>query len=362
MRKIFILIMCFFICACSKTILASREVIIDEYVPDSKKLKLTMVGDALIHTPIYKSVYENGKYNFDPIFDEFKSSIRESDLLYYNQETIIGGESLGYSGYPRFNTPASFAETMVNMGFNLVSRANNHTLDMGESGILNACNFWNRYKHVLTSGSACTMSERNPSIFETNEIKYALLSYTTTTNGLVSPNDYYVNLYDEEIVKEDINKVRNDADIVIVAMHWGVEYAKIPNDEQIKIAEYLSKLGVDIVIGTHPHVIEPITWIGNTLVIYSLGNFISNQTTTNEYARRIGLMVNIDITKTVVDHETRVTLDNLNTELIYTYKKDNKFKVIPFSKMNDTILKDYKTYKTKYDSIIKYYDNTINTN
>ena len=190
-------------------------------------------------------------------------------------------------------------------------------------------------------------------------IKYTLLSYTTYTNGLRSKNDYYVNMYSEEKVKEDISKAR-DADLIIVAMHWGSEYKSLPNEEQIAIGEYLASLGVDIIIGTHPHVIEPIKWIGDTLVIYSLGNFISSQSNVNDYNRLIGLLVNVDIIKTTVHDEVRITLDNLNAELIYTYyKNQSNYKVIPFSKLDNSILKDYKNYKVKYESIVKYYDNSI---
>ena len=140
MKKLFIPIICFFVCSCSLGQMVYREVIIDEFIPTSSKLTLTMVGDALIHSPIYMDSYENGIYDFDKMFTELKSEFSSSDLLYYNAETIIGGDMLGFSGYPRFNTPEAFGRTMINMGFNIVSRANNHTLDKGESGILNSCN------------------------------------------------------------------------------------------------------------------------------------------------------------------------------------------------------------------------------
>lgn len=360
MKKIFLLIICFLLCSCSlKQVF--KEVIIDEFEPTSTKLTLTMVGDALIHSSIYKYAYENGIYNFDKIFTEYKTELTNSDLLYYNQETILGGETLGFSGYPRFNTPEEFGNAMINMGFNIVSRANNHTLDKGEAGILNSCNFWNKHPNVLTHGSACTKDERdNPKVMYKNDISYAMLSYTTTTNGLVSPNDYYVNIYSDEIAKQDIEALRKDVDILLVAMHWGDEYRSIPNEEQKRIANFLSTLNVDIVIGTHPHVIEPLEWIDDTLVIYSLGNFISSQTNANNYARLIGLQVNLDIIKTVTKDKTDIKLTNLNTELLYTfYKNTSNYKVIPFSKLDETILPDYKNLKNKYNAIVKYYDNNI---
>lgn len=364
MKKISLLfIICFLLCGCSKTTSVFRGVIIDDYNPSSTKIRMTMVGDALIHSNIYKDAYRDGKYDFGSIFEDVTSEFKKSDILYYNQETIIGGARLGYSGYPRFNTPEEFGRTMVGLGFNMVSRANNHTLDKGEAGILNSCNFWNNYPNVLTSGSACTEEEaRHPRIAEMNDIKYALLSYTTSTNGLISPKPYYVDVYSDEKVTEDVLKVREEVDLIVVAMHWGDEYSSLPNEEQIRIGELLASLGVRIVIGTHPHVIEPIRWIGDTLVIYSLGNFISSQAQIDDYSRQIGLLVNVDVIKTSTKDRTKVELANLNTHLLYTYYKNrSNYRVIPFSKIDDTILKNHVVLKEKYNSIVKYYDSSIDT-
>ncbi len=364
MKKIFVLvIICFLLCSCRREKAVIKEVVLDDDWPSSTKITLTMVGDALIHSNIYKDAYENEKYNFSKMFEDLASEFKNSDLLYYNQESIIGGGRLGYSGYPKFNTPEEFGRTMIEYGFNMVSRANNHTLDMGEAGVLNSCNFWNRYPNVLSSGSVCTKEESiHPKVAEIDGIKYSLLSYTTSTNGLKSPNDYYVNIYSDEKVTEDILKVREEVDIIIVAMHWGDEYSTLPNDEQKRISNFLSSLGVKIIIGTHPHVIEPIEWIGDTLVIYSLGNFISSQSQVDDYNRLIGLLVNVDIVKTTTKDKKRIELRNLNTELLYTYYKNrSNYRVIPFFKLNDAILPGYGNLKDKYNSIIKYYDSSIET-
>lgn len=360
MKKLIMLIICLLTCSCTLSVF--DEVVIENDEPQIKSLTLTMVGDALVHTPIYKSAYSGGKYDFSSMFEPLRSSLTRSDLLYYNQESILGGESLGLSGYPLFNTPEEFGKNMIFLGFNIVSRANNHTLDKGEAGIFNSCNFWNKYPGVLTHGSACTKDEADhPRIMEANGIKYTMISFTMATNGLVSPNDYYVNIYSDAMALEYVERVRDDVDVLLVAMHWGDEYKSTPNAEQIRVSEYLASLGVDIIIGTHPHVIEPIRWIGDTLVIYSLGNFISNQSITKNYDRRIGLMVHVDLIKTTLDGRSSTILDNLRTELIYTHSYNKRYRVIPFSKLDDSILPSYKTLKTKYDSIIKYYDNNINT-
>ena len=147
-------------------------------------------------------------------------------------------------------------------------------------------------------------------------------------------------------------------------MHWGIEYQLTPNSYQKDMANFLASQGVDIIIGTHPHVIQPIEWIDDTLVIYSLGNFISAHEVVN-IDNRVGLMTSIDITKKVSsNNEIEITLDNLNNELLYTYYTKNyqDFKVIPFSKLTDEYLKDYKSIATKYIDIVKKLDQTIKIN
>lgn len=197
-------------------------------------------------------------------------------------------------------------------------------------------------------------------IFTKNNITYTMLSYTCMTNGLVSPNDYYVN---EVKVKSEIEALRDKVDVLMVAMHWGDEYKSLPNDTQKQIAHYLASLKVDIIIGTHPHVIDPIEWIDKTLVIYSLGNFVSSQNKLSDYNKLIGLDAHVDIVKTDIDGDASIKLTNLNTDLIYTYFKNyTNFEVIPFSIINDAYLKDYTYYKDKYNKIIKTYDKNIVTN
>ena len=200
-----------------------------------------------------------------------------------------------------------------------------------------------------------------------------MLNYTYGTNGIKVPSgkDYLVNIWPcngtnpstdtkyqeyKEIVKEDIERVRNKVDILIVAMHWGVEYTHIPTDYQVDMANYLSSLGVNIIIGTHPHVIMPVTYIDDTLVIYSLGNFLSAQETNYDNNTTIGLMSMIKITKHIdKDNNISVKLSNLDNDLIYTYSKNNKdYKVIPFSNPDiKTYLDDYERLYDKYSKIVK---------
>ncbi len=333
-----------------------------------ERLSLIMVGDALLHSSLYRDGYQNGTYDFTSQLELIKPEIQKHDLAFYNQESILGGTSIGLSDYPNFNSPQEFGDAMIDAGFNLVSLANNHTMDRGVTAIQNSCDYW-KTKDVLTAGSYCSAEDAEEiKIKEKNGIKYTMLAYTYGTNGITVPSDkpYLVNLYSDELAKADIEKVRDKVDLLIVSMHWGTEYRSEPTEEQKREAEYLSNLGVDIIIGTHPHVIEPITYINDTLVIYSLGNFISAQSTNNDYNTMVELMTSVDVVKTTKDGQSEIKLENLNNELLYNYyQKDSRwhnFKVIPFSQMNETYNSDYKRLYEKYSSVVRMYNPDIEIN
>ena len=327
-----------------------------------------MVGDALLHSSVYNDAYKNGVYDFSSQLEFIKPIIQKYDLAFYNQETILGGKELGLSDYPTFNSPWEFGNAMIDAGFNLVSLANNHTLDKGEKAVLKSCEFW-QDKDVLTAGSYCSNEEANEiKIREKNGIKYTLLAYTYGTNGIPVPQgkEYLVNLYSDEKVKHDIEQVKDKVDLLMVSMHWGTEYKTEPTEEQKRQAEYLSSLGVDIIIGTHPHIIEPITYINDTLVIYSLGNFISAQSTNNDYNTVIELMTSVDVIKEEKKGQITIKLDNLNNELLYNYYQKGSrwtnFKVIPFSQMNASYNSDYQRLYNKYSEVVRMYNKDIPIN
>ncbi len=348
----------------SENVKAQQEVVeekevIEEIKETKKTMSLIMVGDALIHDSIYNdAAIGNNQYDFKKMFVDIEPLIKDYDLRYYNQETIIGGKDLGLSNYPLFNSPDEIGSDLVDIGFNMVSLANNHSLDKGERGLNYSVNFWNSQEGVVTAGSYASWEDRdNIKIHEMNGIKYAFLSYTVSTNGLYLPEgkEYLVNVYSDELAKKDIESIRDKVDVVIVAMHWGNEYTHTPTYEEKRIAQYLSSLGVNLIIGCHPHVIQPVDYIGDTLVIYSLGNFISSQRSLG-LAKIIGLMVGLDI---VVD-QGKVTFENINYELLFTYDNRYKdFKIIPFSNLNNDILNNYEQIKEEYMDIVEsevYYD------
>jgi len=335
-----------------------EPIIKEEIVPEPKELSLLMVGDVLIHRSVYNdALKKDGTYDFTKMFTDIKDVVSQHDLAFYNQESIIGGKKLGYSAYPRFNSPKEIGDAMVDMGFNLVSLSNNHTMDKGTKAITHSLNYW-KTKDVLTAGSYLSQEERNAVVIrEKNGIKYALLAYTTVTNGLKnqSGKEYMWNIYDEETVKKDVEKLKNQVDVLMVSMHWGVEYTNTPNESQRKIAKYLASLGVDIVIGHHPHVIQPIEYIDNTLVLYSLGNFISAQDTKD---RLTGAMVSVKIT---IDEENNINYSDLNAQLVYTYynKSWRNFKIYKYQNLNTELLSNYKTMYTKYNNILTSLDKSV---
>ncbi len=338
----------------SESVENQEQITNQDTLPQSKekRMSLVAVGDALIHGAVYMDAdIGGGNYDFSKMFTEVAPLIKDYDLKYYNQETIIGGKNLGVSHYPRFNSPDEIALNLMDIGFNLVSLANNHTMDMGEEGILYSVNFW-RNKDVVVSGQSDSFEDRdNIKIYEQNGIKYAFISYTEMTNGLPVPagKEYLVNVYSDEQAKIDIESVRDKVDVVIVAMHWGEEYTHTPTYSQKKEAQYLSSLGVNLIIGSHPHVIMPVDYVNDTLVIYSLGNFISGQSPLG-LDKIIGLMVGMDI----VVKDKKVTFENIDYKLLYTYCVNDirNYKVIPFDNLTDDVLNGHDKIEQEYMDIV----------
>lgn len=362
-----------------------EEIEKEEQVLDEEQVyeaTMIMVGDNLIHDKIYNEALKNGMgntYDFKPMLEMIKPIVSRYDIAYYNQETVLGGSEIGVSSYPAFNSPYEVGDAMIDAGFNLVSLATNHTLDRGEKAVLNSRNYWSGQEQVLAVGSYDSFEEKEKErIFTKNQITYTMLNYTYGTNGIMLPNgkEYLVNIWpvtgnfpSEDLeyqnyksqVKQDVDNLREQVDVLIVAMHWGIEYQDSPNEYQKDMAKYLASLGVDIVIGTHPHVVQPIEWIDDTLVIYSLGNFISAHEVVN-MANRVGLMSSVVIRKKVANNgKASIQIVQLENELLYTYYTNTyqNFKVIPFHLMKEEYLLNYKEVYEKYKNIVQEMDDNI---
>ena len=326
-------------------------------------LSIVMVGDALIHWGVYNDAKQSdNSYDFKPMLSTVKPIISKYDLAYYNQETILGGSSLNYSSYPRFNSPQEVGDAFIDAGFNMVSLATNHTMDKGEIGVLNSNEYWKNKENIAYSGSWASEEERENSIikvYEKNNIKYGFISYTIWTNGLETPTgkEYLNNVYSEEKARDDIQKIRDKVDFLIVAMHWGTEYSFNVDYKQEQIANFLSNEGVDLIIGSHPHVVQTVEYINNnkTLVIYSLGNFISDQ---NDVDNFTGLMMEATLNKKIDENNNIVlSIDNPKAELVYTTTKringiNHEFRIIPYPLLNNEQLPNYLNYYDKYKNIV----------
>lgn len=289
---------------------------------EKSEVKIVMVGDVLLHDRIFENCKTDEEYDFNPLFQNVKDKIQESDIAIVNQEVIIGGEELGISGYPAFNAPTEVADALYDTGFDVVCHGTNHALDKGRNGILNCLSYWNStYPAIKILGINDSPEKRNElCIIEKNGIKFAILNYTYGTNGISLPDGmpYAVNLLEESSVRADIRRAESEADFTIVCPHWGTEYRLESDSYQKKWTEIFLEEGVDLVLGTHPHVIEGIENITSEdgshsmLVYYSLGNFVNWTSGTGDGTsnRMLGGMAEVTISK------------NENTALISDYTVD----------------------------------------
>ena len=233
---------------------------------DQPEITLVMVGDILLHTPVAESGrLENGGYDFSAVFAEMKGEIQEADLALVNQEVIIGGEELGVSGYPAFNAPYELGDALADTGFDVVLHATNHALDKGKKGIVNCLSFWREnYPDMAVLGiHDREEGQQEIYIYEQDGIQIAILNYTYGTNGIPLPADmpFAVDMLDRERVAEDLRRAGELADFIVVCPHWGTEYVLNATKEQEDWAAFFAANGADLILGTHPHVIEPIEWI-----------------------------------------------------------------------------------------------------
>ena len=243
---------------------------------------LLAAGDNLIHNTIIKWARTVDAYDFSPAYESIKGLVQSADMAFINQETPMAGDSIAFSGFPRFNSPSNVAYAVRAAGFDIVNFANNHVLDKNEAGLLATLELLNRLELTVIGANRSEEERSRIRITEAGGVRFAWLSYTYGTNGIPVKHRWMVNLIDREVIEADVLAAKSQADAVIVSMHWGNEYKTRPSAQQKDLAKFLADLGVTLVIGHHPHVLEPVEWIsgasgGETLVAYSLGNLISSQ-------------------------------------------------------------------------------------
>lgn len=280
------------------------------------EINIVMTGDVLMHdTLIENGRSDDGSYCYDQFFENILPDIDAADIRIVNQETIIGGEELGLSGYPVFNSPYEIGDAESNAGFNIVLHATNHALDKGFIGIENCLNYWKTKHPEMEILGIYGSRDRQDDIFvfDKEGFRIAILNYTFESNAMPAAEDreYGLGFFDKEKMHQDISKAKRIADMVIICPHWGTEYSCTPDIKQQEWTRFFLEEGVDIVIGTHPHVLQPVRIVSdgegkNMLVYYSLGNFVSNQA---GIPRNIGGLAKIKLVKD--KYGSRIEIMNL---------------------------------------------------
>lgn len=251
------------------------------------KVTIVAVGDNLIHnTLISAGQQQDGSLDYTSLYANIKPDIQKADIAVIDQETILGGSDFEYTGYPIFNSPWEIGDAAIDAGFDIFNCATNHTMDKGWAGIEKEIEYFSTKSDVVRLGTNANEQEYNQiTYYEKNGITFSMLNYTYGTNGIPLPKDkpWCVNLLDKEKVTKDIKEARANSDVVMVFPHWGTENSHEISDYQREYTKLFYDLGVDVVIGCHPHVLQPVEWVTSEtndhkmLVYYSLGNFISHQ-------------------------------------------------------------------------------------
>lgn len=315
-------------------------------VPDPVEITLLAVGDNLIHGPLIRCGQNAG---FDTLYKELTPMISAADLAIINQETIFTYNEKNYSGYPRFGSPTAVGEAALKAGFDVFSTATNHTADQGEQAIFDTLDFWSKhpegtalgiYKGTLKCGQEESDSHKHTAkcykkgadsdeipVITVKGVRIAFLNYTYGMNRSLT-NWWMVDVMQNNdaskaAIAERIEKAKEISDFVVMCAHWGSEYVNTPTSSEVMWAQFFADCGVDLVIGTHPHVVQPVMEVegknGNkTVVYYSLGNFVHNQ---NDFAPNIGGLANI----TLISDENGVRIKEYNMvgTMVDCYKNED---------------------------------------
>ncbi len=299
------------------------------------EITLGAVGDILIHNSVYNDAKTETGYDFTPMLAPVKEYMISPDIMFANQETILGGTELGLSSYPMFNSPYEVGDALKDAGVDIVSMANNHTLDAGEQGILNATAYFDKIGIPYVGSYRSEEDQQKPRIITKDGISVGFVAYTYGTNGLIRPEgkDYLVQYLEQDKIINDIKNLKPQVDFVVVSLHFGLEYQRYANDVQKLLVEEVSKAGADIILGHHPHVLQPADWIEQddghrTFVIYSLGNFLSGQA---ELYQRIGAILHLNLSKTIDENNNKtVSLSDVKIMPTYNYRPNyQNYKVVP---------------------------------
>jgi poly-gamma-glutamate synthesis protein (capsule biosynthesis protein) len=323
--------------------------------PDTNKITFAFTGDLMCHGSQYETVFEgNDTYNFIPVFEGVKPFLSAADVTIGNLETVLAGEGKNYKSYPQFNTPNAYADALKDAGFDIIVTVNNHTYDQGKDGVLRTLDELDKRNFTAVLGSYRTQEAQDEiKVFEKNGIKYSVLAYTQFSNNpLRASESHLFQLIDTAKVGQDIQKARKQgAEIVLIHCHWGAEYLPEPNSYQKMITEKTIQLGADVIIGGHPHVLQPLkkyktqnnATLDSGIVAYSMGNFYSGQ---RKRFRHNGAIVWLEMEKITEKNAknekvSKVILKNIAHLPTWVY----------FGKVRDASKNEYRIYPAQNDAV-----------
>lgn len=295
-----------------------------------RKATIGATGDILIHKRVYnKAKTENG-YDFSEMFENVKHLFKEDHVIIVNQESIIAGEEIGLSDFPQFNSPVEIGYQLKDMNVDIVNIANNHMLDRGEEGLLLSIKNWEKIGIPYVGANKSIEDYETLRIIHKNGLRICFLSYTKSVGTNKKYKKFLVNKYENVGVKwlrRIIDRIRreNVADVIVVSIHFGKEYQMLPTANQIETASNIADAGADIIIGHHPHVLQPPAFLVDskgreTFVAYSLGNFFSGQ---KGLYRQIGAYMTIDVEKPIQSNGSLLKISRPTFRLTYVDSSDN---------------------------------------
>jgi len=332
----------------------------------SVTISISVVGDLMCHAPQFEYArVEKDSFDFSPVYRNVKKYLEEADFTFGNLETVTAGkENGGYTGYPFFNSPASYLSALKDAGFDLLVTANNHSLDRSEKGIIRTINEINS-RNLKYVGTYISQRDRDSiRIFDVKGIKIAVLAYSYGTNGNPIPKgkNYLINLIDYDLIERDIQTAKaNGTDLALVHFHFGEEYKREPVQFQKDVVNKTIELGADIIIGGHPHVLQPVNFyktsnakLDSVFVAYSMGNFFSNQ---RDRYKDAGMILTINIKKDFKKNTTEISEVNYLPTWVFKGNTSNgkEYVIIPSTNISDRTIS---LSKSKYEKMNQAFDDT----
>ncbi len=340
--------------------------------PEEKSLKVSAVGDIMVHSTQLTSAFDPKCkcYNFHPVFKNVKEYLVSADIAFGNLETTLPGDAKLFAGYPQFGAPDELAVALKDIGFDILTTSNNHSVDTGRKGIDHTIDTLDQLGiHHLGTYKSVEEFEKNRILqYSKNGINIVFLSYSYSTNGILVPKEKVVNLIDKVRISEDIQLAKKlHPDVIIVAYHFGTEYARFPDKFQKEMVDFAFQEGADIILGGHPHVLQPfeVAWIVDKygerkqrMVIYSLGNFVSGQI--KRYTNG-GMIFNFKLTKKVQSGKTQISIEDVGYTPVFVFVSNEKtgfqYNLLPVEKFlkND---QELKLTPAAYKSMLEFYEDT----